>query len=81
MLLMSVCCVIRPMGAHVDEEMKEKIWNNSYMGIWSLVMVDQHTIDRERHIFMEKPTDRKPWVTKTMKNWLQAFAVLGCVMG
>lgn len=37
-------------------------------------------VDRERRVFSEKPSDRKPKVAKNMSNWLQAFADLGCVM-
>lgn len=37
--------------------------------------------DRERHVFSDKSADRMPKVARTMNNWLQAFSVLGCVMG
>lgn len=77
----AVFCGISPLGAHVDDETREKIWNNLYVDIWSLFIVDQHTVDREQHIFTEKPLDRKRRVAKTMNIWLQAFAVLGCIMG
>lgn len=74
-------CGLSPLGAHLGEETREKIWGNSYVDIWSLVSVDQHTVDRERRVYSEKPVDRKPRVARTMNNWLQAFSVLGCLMG
>lgn len=67
------------MGAHVKEEIKEKIWKN--IDIWGLLTVDQHTVDKERRVFLERPANRKPRVAKTMSNWLQEFSVLGCLMG
>lgn len=77
----SFFCGISPLGCHLDDATKEKIWGNKYVDIWSLISVDQHTVDRERRVFSEKPADRKPKVARTMNNWLQAFSVLGCVMG
>ncbi|CAJ0959820.1 unnamed protein product [Ranitomeya imitator] len=41
---------------------------------------EQHSVDKERRVG-ERVYDRKPKVAKTINNWLQAFAVLGCVMG
>lgn len=65
----------------MNDETREKIWSNQCIDIWGLVTVDQHTVDKEQRIYAEKTADRKPRVAKTMNNWLQAFAVLGCVMG
>lgn len=74
-------CGLSPLGSHLDEDTKEKIWGNKYVDIWSLISVDQHTVDRERRAYSERTVDRKPKVARTMNNWLQAFSVLGCVMG
>lgn len=52
----SVFCGISPLGTHVDTDNKEKIWSNGCVDIWSLVSVDQHTVDREWHVFSEKPS-------------------------
>ncbi|XP_069584840.1 uncharacterized protein [Ranitomeya imitator] len=73
-------CGVPPLGAHLDSAIKEQIWANDFIDIWSLVSTDQHSIDRERRLG-EKTYERKPKVAKTINNWLQAFAVLGCVMG
>lgn len=40
-------CGLSPLGSHLDEETWEKIWSNQYIDIWSLVTVEQHTIDKE----------------------------------
>lgn len=69
-------CGISPLGPHFDEEMKVNIWWNQYIDIWSLMTVDQHTIDRECRVYTVRPR-----VAKTMGNWLHAFLVLGCMMG
>ncbi|KAM4043804.1 uncharacterized protein ACNLHF_014087 [Anomaloglossus baeobatrachus] len=73
-------CGVPPLGSHLEVQVKELIWANSYVDIWSLISTDQHSVDRERRPG-EKFYDRKPKVAKTINNWLQAFAVLGCVMG
>lgn len=73
-------CRVSPLGAHVSEEVRQKIWDNAYVDIWSLITVDQSTVDKERRMG-DRPMDRKPRVAKTIGNWLQAFAVLGCVLG
>ncbi|XP_075203963.1 uncharacterized protein LOC142310334 isoform X1 [Anomaloglossus baeobatrachus] len=74
-------CGISPLGSHLEDDTKAKIWTNQYIDIWSLVSVDQHTIDRERRPNTDRWIDRKPKVARTMGNWLQAFSVLGHVMG
>lgn len=76
-----IFCGISLLGSHLDEEVREKIWGNKYIDIWSLLSVDQTTVDRERRVYSDKVTDRKPKVARTMNNWLQAFSVLGCAMG
>lgn len=65
-------CGLSQLGAHVEEEVKEKIWNNQYVDIWGLLTVDQHTVNKERRVFLERPADREPRVAKTMSNWLLA---------
>ncbi|XP_069816781.1 vomeronasal type-2 receptor 26-like [Dendropsophus ebraccatus] len=40
-------------GSPLDE-VKKKIWENKYIDIWSLVTVDQHTVDKERKPLSEK---------------------------
>lgn len=74
-------CSVSHLGSHIDEAVREKIWSNAYVDIWSLISIDQHTVDKERRVVDPRPVDRKVKVAKTMNNWLQAFAVLGCVMG
>ena len=64
-----------------SEDIKQKIWENKYIDIWSLVSADQHTIDRERKPYTDKSFERRPRVARTIGNWLQAFAVLGGIMG
>lgn len=61
-------------------DIKGKIWSNHYVDIWSLVTIDQHTVDKERRM-TEFEYDHKLKVAKKMNNWLQEFAVLGCIMG
>lgn len=41
-------CRVSALGSHIDDMVKEKIWSNSYVDMWSLVSVDQHTVDKER---------------------------------
>ncbi|CAJ0927860.1 unnamed protein product [Ranitomeya imitator] len=73
-------CGVPPLGAHLDSAIKEQIWANDFIDIWSLVSTDQHSVDRERRLG-DKTYERKPKVAKTINNWLQAFAVLGCITG
>ncbi|XP_069813242.1 uncharacterized protein [Dendropsophus ebraccatus] len=74
-------CGVSPLGSHVDSDTKDKIWANQYIDIWSLISVEQPSIDRERRFPDSRPYDRRPKPAKTMNNWIQAFAVMGCVMG
>lgn len=52
-------CGISPLRSHLNDETKEKIWGNKYVDIWSFILVDQHTVDRERQVFSDKPVDKK----------------------
>ncbi|CAJ0965788.1 unnamed protein product, partial [Ranitomeya imitator] len=61
-----------PIGAHLDSAIKEHIWANDFIDIWSLVSTDQHSVDRERRLG-DKTYERKPKVAKTINNWLQAL--------
>lgn len=72
-------CGMGPLGDHVPDDTKQLIWDNKYIDIWSLVTVDQETVDKEWRA--ERFSFRRPRVAKTISNWLQAFAVLGCIMG
>lgn len=53
---------ISPLGAHLDKEVKDKIWENKHIGIWSLISVNQCMVDKERCFFSDKLADRKPKV-------------------
>lgn len=64
----AVFCGLSPLGAQMDEETKDKIWKNKFVDIWSLVTIDQHTLDKKRRVYAECPADRKLWVTKTIGN-------------
>lgn len=61
---------VTPLGSHLSEETWQNIWDNSYVD----------TVNKERR-WVEKPSDRNVKIAKTIVNWLQAFAVLGCIMG
>lgn len=54
----AIFCGISPLGSHLDDEVKEMIWCNKYIDIWSLLSVDQSTVDRECRVYSEKATER-----------------------
>lgn len=75
----SIFCSVCPLGLHLDSETREKIGSNQYVDIWCLLTII-NPVDKE-HRVPDSKYDRKPHVPKTMNNWLQAFTVLGCIMG
>lgn len=52
----AVFCGISPLGTHLDDETFNKIWNNQYVDIRSLVTVDQHMTNKERRVFSKRPS-------------------------
>lgn len=46
----SFFCGVSPLGAHVSEDIRQKIWNNAYVEIWSLITVDQPMVDKELRV-------------------------------
>lgn len=53
---------LSPLGSHLDDKMKSKIWENQYVHIWSLDSVDQHTVDNERRPHSDRFVDQRPKV-------------------
>ncbi|CAJ0929866.1 unnamed protein product [Ranitomeya imitator] len=37
-------------GTHLDVSVKEQIWANEFIDIWSLVSTEQHSVDKERRV-------------------------------
>ncbi|XP_075694192.1 uncharacterized protein LOC142660963 isoform X1 [Rhinoderma darwinii] len=74
----SLFCGVAPLGTHLSAEIKDKIWRNEFVDIWSLVSVEQVTVDKERGF--ERGSDRKAKVAKTFGNWVQCYATLAHVI-
>ncbi|KAM9308277.1 uncharacterized protein PAF06_012463 [Gastrophryne carolinensis] len=76
----SYICYEGPLGAHLKAEVKEKIWKREYIDIFTLLPLERFNVDRWKEGGegrKEEEEDRR----RTFGNWLQAFAIMGSVIG
>lgn len=69
-------CFEGPLGAHLEEEVWEKIWKGEYVEIFSLLPLEKFNLDSVKPDDSKKKDEEKrryrliPW---TFTNWMQAF--------
>ncbi|KAM9316824.1 uncharacterized protein PAF06_007914 [Gastrophryne carolinensis] len=82
----SYICYEGPLGAHLKAEVKEKIWKREYIDIFTLLPLERFNVDRwkeggEGRKEEEEDRRRLRMILRTFGNWLQAFAIMGSVIG
>ncbi|XP_041421989.1 uncharacterized protein LOC121394617 [Xenopus laevis] len=79
-------CYEGPLGAHLKQEIKEKIWKREYVDIFTLLPLERFGIDRYekgKEHRKEEDEERRRFrlIPRTFGNWLQAFSILASVIG
>ncbi|CAJ0950815.1 unnamed protein product, partial [Ranitomeya imitator] len=77
-------CFEGPLGAHLKQEVREKIWKGEYIEIFSLLPLERFNLDRPRREDSKKEDEEKRryrLIPRSFSNWLQAFAIMASVIG
>lgn len=77
-------CFEGPLGVHLKQEVREKIWKGEYVEIFSLLPLEKFHIERGKADESKKEEEEKRrWrlIPRTFSNWLQAFAIMASVIG
>lgn len=72
-------CFEGPLGAHLKQVVREKIWKGVYVEIFSLLLLDRVKPEDNKKEDKEKRNYRL--IPRMFQNWLQAFAILASVIG
>lgn len=70
-------CLPSLLGFHLSSGIKEKIWNDEFLNLLSLLPSSKEFLrqDREKH-----DDDRRRPVARSFNNWLQVFCMYASVM-
>lgn len=76
-------CFKGPLGAHLKQEVREKIRKGKYVEMNSLLPLEQFNLDRACR---DENKEDEEWhwyllIPHTFTNWLQAFAILASLIG
>lgn len=77
-------CYEGPLGAHLKQEVREKLWKGEYVEIFSLLPLEKFNLDRVKPDDSKKEDEEKRryrLIPRTFTNWLQAFAIMASVIG
>ncbi|KAM3921520.1 uncharacterized protein RB166_010915 [Leptodactylus fuscus] len=77
-------CFEGPLGVHLKQEVREKIWKGEYVEIFSLLPLEKFNLDRVKPDECKKEEEerrRYRLIPRTFSNWLQAFCILASVVG
>ncbi|OCT70495.1 hypothetical protein XELAEV_18037416mg [Xenopus laevis] len=79
-------CFEGPLGAHLSVEIREKIWKNEYVDIFTLLPLERFNLDKwekGKEARKQEDEDRRRFrlIPRTFSNWLQAFAILASIIG
>ncbi|KAM4809644.1 uncharacterized protein WCC33_016675 [Rhinophrynus dorsalis] len=79
-------CFEGPLGAHLKQEVRDKIWKREYIDIFTLLPLERFNLDKwekGKEWRKEEDEDRRRFrlIPRTFGNWLQAFCVLASVIG
>lgn len=71
-------CILSPLGFHLSNSTKDKIWKGDFIDILSLLPSQKEyysCIDKDK-----LDEDKKRLVARTFNNWLQAFMIYASIM-
>ncbi|KAM4013963.1 uncharacterized protein ACNLHF_003920 [Anomaloglossus baeobatrachus] len=76
-------CFEGPLGIHLKQEVREKIWADEYVEIFSLLPLEKYNLDRVRFDERKREEQERRYrlIPQTFANWFQAFAILASVIG
>lgn len=77
-------CFEGPLGAHLKQEVRERIQKGEYVEIFSLLPLEKFNLDRVKPDSSKKEDEEKRryrLIPRTFVNWLQAFAIMASVIG
>lgn len=77
-------CYEGPLGSHLKQEVREKLWKGEYVEIFSLLPLEKFNLDRVKPDDSKKEDEEKRryrLIPRTFTNWLQAFAIMASVIG
>lgn len=77
-------CYEGPLGAHLKQEIRDKIVKGEYVEIFLLLPLEKLNLDRVKPDDSKKEDEEKRryrLVPRTFVNWLQAFAMMASVIG
>lgn len=77
-------CYEGPLGLHLKQEVRDKLWKGEYFDIFSLLPLEKFNLDRVKPDDSKKEDEEKRryrLIPRTFTNWLQAFAIMASVIG
>lgn len=76
-------CYEGPLGAHLKQEVREKIVKGEYVEIFSLLPFEKFNLDRVKPDDSKKEDEKRRYrlIPRTFGNWLQAFAIMASLIG
>lgn len=77
-------CFEGPLGAHLKQEVRDRIWKGEYVEIFFLLPLEKFNLDRVKPDESKKEDEEKRryrLIPCTFNNWLQTFAILASVIG
>ncbi|CAJ0928568.1 unnamed protein product [Ranitomeya imitator] len=77
----ALMCELSPLGFHLSPSMKELIWNNHYVDLFSLLPRREQLGKMDKKDDKTEPVDTKRGSVKSFNNWIQAFAIYSAVVG
>lgn len=79
-----LCVLLGPAGGLSKQDVREKIWKEENVEIFSLLPLEKFYIEKGKaDKSKEKEEEKHRWwlIPHTFSNWLQAFAILASVIG
>lgn len=75
-------CELSPLGYHLSNAVKEKIWRGDFIDILSLLPSSKEfLLKSDKRIDDRSEEDRRRAIPRTFQNWLQAFCIFASVVG
>lgn len=73
-------CFKGPLGAHLKQEVRENIWKDEFVKIFSLLPLEKFNLDWVKPEESKKEEEEVSAYSTTFANWLQAFAIFASVI-
>lgn len=77
-------CFEGPLGSHLKQEVRDRIWKGEYVEIFSLLPLEKVNLAKVKPDESKKEEEEKRryrLIPRTFGNWLQAFNILASVIG